>query len=462
MKRRSRQIAALLGLGVVVAVGLVLVLSGGASPNGGGAGQPPSYSGSATVQKRNLVSTDTESGTLSYANPQTVYDRLSGTITWLPSAGQLIKPGHALFDINNEPVLLMKGATPAFRELSSSDTAGPDIFELNRNLVDLGYDPDPIVDDDDWQEATTAGVEALQKAQGWDETGTLTLGQIVFLPGAQLIASVVGTIGSTGGGGGSAVSFDSPSSTAEFVSDRTTSTRRHPATNVDSGDKALAEQLAQLRAQLAAVKKQLAASSKRGNPSGGTTTTPSSSNAANPANSSAPASSGSATEILTTNSTQLVVTVDLNASLQSEATLGEHVSVEMPNGSNVGGKVTAVSAVAQQSSTSGSAGSSPSGGSAGSGASATVPVTITLDGRARGAGLDQASVSVSFTQAKASNVLSVPVTSLIATSGQKFAVQETVAPYKLIHVKTGLFAAGYVEISGSGVYQGLKVTDSQG
>lgn len=456
MKRRNKQVAAVVTLAVVVAVVLVIVLSNGSSPNGG-SGQP-TYSGTATVQRRNLVSTDTESGTLSYANPQTVYNRLNGTITWLPSAGELIKPGQALFDVDNEPVLLMTGSTPAFRDLTSSDSDGPDILELNRNLVDLGYDPDGIVADDEWQAATTAGVEALQEAHGWDETGTLTLGQIVFLPGAQLVATVAGTIGSTGGGSGSAVSLRDPSSHAEFVSDtKTTGTQSKtaPTTSGSSSSKALAKQIAALKAELTSVKAQLKASSEADKPSG-SGTTPSGGGDDSP---DSPTSSGSATEILTTTSTQLVVTVDLNASLQSEATLGEKVLVEMPDGSNVGGKVTAVSSVAQSS----GSGDDGSGGSGDSGSSAaTVPVTITLDKRAKGAGLDQASVSVNFTQAKASNVLSIPVTALIAISGQKFAIQEAVAPHKLLPVTTGLFAAGDVQISGSGVYQGLEVTDSQG
>ncbi len=398
MTRRKTQVTVLLVLVVVVAVALVVILSDGSSATTG-SGQNPSYTGTATVQRRDLVATDTESGTLSYANPQTAYNSLSGTITWLPTAGRVIKPGRALFDIDNEPVLLMNGTTPAYRNLTSSDTAGPDILELNRNLVALGYDPDTIEIDDEWQAATTDGVEALQKAEGWYESGTLTLGQIDFLPGTQLVATVVGSLGSTVSGGTSA-----------------TAATTAPVSTKGAGNAGAA------------------ASSGAG---------------------------GSATEILTTNSTQLVVTVDLNASLQSEAALGERVAVEMPDGSTVGGKVTAVSAVAQ-SSDSGDNGDNGSGGNGGSGASATVPVTITLDKRAKGAGLDQASVSVSFTQAKANNVLSVPVTALIATAGEKFAVQEAVAPYKLIPVTAGLFAAGSVQISGPGIYQGLKVTDSQG
>ncbi len=522
MKRRSKQLTAVLALAVVVAVVLVIVLSNDSSPNGG-AGQTPSYSGTASVQRRNLVSTDTESGTLSYANPQTVYNRLSGTITWLPQVGQLIKPGHALFDIDNSPVLLMNGTRPAFRDLTASDSAGPDILELNRNLVDLGYDPDGIVVDDEWQDATTAGVEDLQKAEGWDETGTLSLGQIVFLPGSQLIATVAGTVGSTGGG--SEASLSDPLSHAEFVDATTTSTdttststtttgtttgtgttttgttttgttgtattltktpakKKTPTTSGSSSSKALARELAALKAELTAVKAELKASSKTKSGSGtsgsgtsgsgasgsessgsGTSGSGASGSGSSGSGASGSGGGGSATEILTTNSTQLVVTVDLNASLQSEATLGENVSVEMPDGSTVGGKVTAVSSVAQSSASGddGSGAGGSGGGSGGSsGSSATVPITITLDKRAKGAGLDQASVSVNFTQAKANDVLSIPVTALIATSGQKFAVQEAVAPYKLIPVTTGLFAAGDVQVSGSGVYQGLKITDSQG
>ena len=59
-------------------------------------------------------------------------------------------------------------------------------------------------------------------------------------------------------------------------------------------------------------------------------------------------------------------------------------------------------------------------------------------------------------------MLSVPVTALLAVAGGNYAVQQAPAPRRLIPVTTGLFAAGYVEISGQGIYPGLAVTDSQG
>jgi putative ABC transport system ATP-binding protein len=77
-------------------------------------------------------------------------------------------------------------------------------------------------------------------------------------------------------------------------------------------------------------------------------------------------------------------------------------------------------------------------------------VTIRLKGHVSGAGLDQAPVSVNFAEAVANNVLSVPVTALLASAGGAYAVQEAQAPHELIPVTTGLFAAGYVQISGPG------------
>jgi len=143
------------------------------------------------------------------------------------------------------------------------------------------------------------------------------------------------------------------------------------------------------------------------------------------------------------------------------------VTVELPDGSTVDGKITAVSPVAQTSSSSSSGSGSGAGGGGGGGGgasapSATVPVTITLTGHRKVAGLDQAAVSVNFEQQKATNVLSVPVSALLATAGGGYAIQEAAAPQKLIPATPGLFAAGYVQISGPGVYPGLQVTDSQG
>ena len=201
--RTRRRLTAALALAVAIGVVVAIVLADQSPSVSNAASNSSQGSGTAAVQRRDLVETDTESGTLSYANTWTVYNRLSGTITWLPAVGQVIKPGEALYRIAGAPVALMEGTTPAYRNLDASDSAGQDILQLNRDLVELGFNPSGIVIDDEWQAATTAAVEVFQESLGESPTGELSLGQIVFLPGDQLVSSVAATLGSDGGGGGS-------------------------------------------------------------------------------------------------------------------------------------------------------------------------------------------------------------------------------------------------------------------
>ena len=424
--------------------------------------------------------------------------------------GQVIKPGQALYRVDGAPVILMDGTTPAYRDLNSSDSDGQDILELNRNLVALGFNPDGIVVDDVWQAATTAGVELYQESLGETETGSLALGKVVFLPGAQLISTVDATVGSNGSGGsnpsGSSASYEPGAAPApEFVdlttpTAPTTTTPTTPKKHHKPHQNQSAQTIATLKALLKAATAQLQAETAQlraaahngsgnngGSPnSGNSGKSPSSSGSGNNNSGNGTGTRGtdngelgeleqlgqpgasSATAILATTSTQLVVTVDLDATKQSEAKVGERVTVELPNGNTVNGKVTAVSSVAQSSSNNGNGnngnGNNGNGnGNNGNGSSgSTIPVTVGLSGHQAGAGLDQAAVSVNFAEAKATGVLSVPVTALLATAGGGYAVQAAAEPHTLIPVTTGLFAAGYVEISGRGIHPGLAVTDSQG
>lgn len=349
--RPARLRAALAGLALVVVVGVVVVVAVRASPGRPAAPRAALTGGATVVKRRNLVSTDTESGTLSYANPHTVYNRLRGTVTWLPRVGHAVAPGGVLFRVDDQPVVLLDGSVPAYRTLDAGAERGPDVLELNRNLKRLGFDAGAIRADDVWQPATTLGVEKLQASLGEDETGGLTLGRVVFEPGRQLVSSLGTTVGSRGAGA-----------------------------------------------------------------------------------------------VLQTTSTRLVVTVALDPNSQSEAEVGGPVTVELPSGNTVAGTITAVSAVAQRS----------------RGSASTVPVTVALSGHPPGRGLDQAAVSVNFVAERARGVLSVPVTALVATAGASYALQQARPPHALIPVTPGLFAAGYVQVSGPRVRPGLTVTDSQG
>ncbi len=461
------------------AAAVAAIVVSDASGTGNGGGRRLTASGAVAVQRRDLVATDTETGTLGYADPQTVYNRLSGTITSLPAVGQVFRPGQTLYEVDDTPVVLFDGSTPAWRDLASGVSDGPDVYELNRDLADLGFDPyRQLALDDVWQPATTDAVRRWQAALGRSQTGTIPLGQIVFLPGAQRITAVDTVLGSTGQAASSSTTSAPLTPRTAFVDfspapggagptgpSGPTGARgpTTPASGVPHGaPAATADTPNDSPAILSALEALLKAEAAQ--PKG---SAPSPSPSRSPGSATPPANSGggaSAQAILQTASPRLVVSVALDATMQSEATVGAAVTVQLPDGSTVDGRVTHVSPVAQSASTSpGSNGSGNGNGASGSPPAATIPVTVTLSGQAATtSGLDQATVSVSFEQQKATNVLSVPVTALLATAGGGYALQEAASPHRLIAVSPGLFAAGYVQISGAGLYNGLQVTDSQG
>ena len=53
-------------------------------------------------------------------------------------AGDNADCGDELYRVDDNPVLLLCGLTPAYRSLSKG-ARGPDVAELNANLVHLGY-----------------------------------------------------------------------------------------------------------------------------------------------------------------------------------------------------------------------------------------------------------------------------------------------------------------------------------
>ena len=163
----------------------------------------------------------------------------------------------------------------------------------------------------------------------------------------------------------------------------------------------------------------------------------------------------SGSPVMTTTSTAQNVTVELAATDQTLAVVGRRVSVSLPDGSTVPGRIVGVGKVAQSSSSS----SSSSAGAASSGSStpsATIEVDIALLRPAPRA-LDQAPVDVDLTTQSASNVLAVPVTALIALLGGGYAVEvSTGGTTRLVAVTPGLYAGGYVELT-RGVQAGERV-----
>jgi hypothetical protein len=186
-------VAALVGGGV----GIGLVASSGSSTH---SAAPTSSAPSATavVTQRNLSSQINQSGTLGYASSWSVINGASGTMTRLPAAGDVVTQGQPLYHVDGAPVVLLYGATPLYRSLQAGVANGPDVAELNWDLIALGYlSSSNLSSLDNFNWATTSALEQLQAALGVTQTGVLSASQAVFLPGAVRVASVSATLGST-------------------------------------------------------------------------------------------------------------------------------------------------------------------------------------------------------------------------------------------------------------------------
>ncbi len=199
MNRKTWMLAAATVLVAVLAIAGLAVTSG-AKPASADAPQEPKVS-TAQVQKTTLSATVPQDGTLTYqaqadGSPYAVINQARGTYTELPGLGQVIHQGRTLYRISDDPVVLLYGQTPAYRTLSAG-ASGPDVAELNADLVALGYASraDLPPRSASFGSATTAAVEKLQAATGMSRTGTLALGQAVFEPTALRITSVSAQLG---------------------------------------------------------------------------------------------------------------------------------------------------------------------------------------------------------------------------------------------------------------------------
>jgi hypothetical protein len=121
--------------------------------------------------------------------------------------------------------------------------------------------------------------------------------------------------------------------------------------------------------------------------------------------------------VLTTTSDRHVVTIALDVSYESEVKAGDAVSVTLPDGTTTPGVVSSVGAVATT--------SGPGSGTSGAGQTptTTIPVTVSLSDPKAAGTLDQAPVTVYITTSSAHDVLTVPVTALVAQASGAYVVE---------------------------------------
>jgi hypothetical protein len=160
------------------------------------------------------------------------------------------------------------------------------------------------------------------------------------------------------------------------------------------------------------------------------------------------ASSAPSTNLMTTTSTRRIVTVALDTTKESVAVQGARVTVELPSGDAVHGRIARVGTTATSEQASDGSSSPP-----------TIKLTIKLTEAAKA--IDQAPVTVQLERSRRRHVLAIPVTALMARTGGTFAVEVVDSGgRRVVPVTTGLFTSGFVEIDGSGLRPGMRVANA--
>ncbi|GIF26758.1 hypothetical protein BJ973_000152 [Actinoplanes tereljensis] len=153
--------------------------------------------------------------------------------------------------------------------------------------------------------------------------------------------------------------------------------------------------------------------------------------------------------VLTYTGTSRVVTINLDVSDESLVKDGTTATVKLPDGKSVKGTVSDVGSVASSATT-------------GTGVQAqtttTIPVTVKISDQKALGSLDAAPVDVDLVSASAKDVLAVPVNALVALAEGGYGIQVLDgATTRYVPVKTGLFSSSNVEVSGTGLTEGMNV-----
>ena len=112
----------------------------------------------------------------------------------------MIHQGEALYEVDGHCVPLLNGSRPMWRPLSVNATDGPDIAELNTDLVALGY-ASGIAGNPGYDWRTRAAVEDWQSARGVTVTGTVAVGDAVFAHTPLRVDAITAVVGAPAAAG---------------------------------------------------------------------------------------------------------------------------------------------------------------------------------------------------------------------------------------------------------------------
>jgi peptidoglycan hydrolase-like protein with peptidoglycan-binding domain len=205
----ARRVARRAGVGAAATVLGVAALGAGWAVTGRPRPAAPAAqvsTGTAAVARGSVAERSRFTGTLGFDGTYPVtHQGAPGVLTAVAAAGSTVGRGGVLYRVANQPVHLLIGTVPAYRNVRLGITAGPDVKQLETNLVALGMDPGhDLTVDDMFTAATAAAIRRWQASWGLpasQRTGALPLGSVVFEPGVLRIDQVPAATGTSVGPG---------------------------------------------------------------------------------------------------------------------------------------------------------------------------------------------------------------------------------------------------------------------
>ncbi len=196
----------LLAAALVVAVlAAVAIAALGSSSDSDDPAEPQVTLRAVEAEQRDLIEYTNIDGTLLYANVTSVAASTDGVITELVSEGQTLARGDLAYAVNATPVVVFYGEVPFYRAMVEG-ASGDDVLSLEENLASLGYHAIEGHDGDDvdtgftvdgtFDTATSEAVRRWQEDLGVAETGTVSPGDVIMVPGPSEVSGIVVDTGS--------------------------------------------------------------------------------------------------------------------------------------------------------------------------------------------------------------------------------------------------------------------------
>jgi hypothetical protein len=196
VSRRARRPRRLIAGVAALAIGTAaaVALRGGGSNGTASAGAVPTTT--ASVERRDLVVSDSYDGTLGFGEARPYVTDRAGVVTTVAATGTSVAVGTALFSVGFEPTVVLTGAVPAYRALDVDAGDGPDVAQIEQALVDLGHGSGVHVDQH-FDAGTAAAVERWEAALGRSAPdGRVELGDVVFAAGPLRVGAISADVGS--------------------------------------------------------------------------------------------------------------------------------------------------------------------------------------------------------------------------------------------------------------------------